>query len=108
MSDALEKAVREAVEAAKNSEQLDAIRNDLIAQAVTRGLQSMQSPTCQHHQPKPEFDAKKWLVIGGVVISGGLVASLFAVAVAIGAVSVAILALVVRSMWADMQKGGRS
>lgn len=105
MSDALEKAVREAVEAAKNSEQLDAIRNDLIAQAVTRGLQSMQPQTCQHHQPQQDFNAKKWLVIGGVVISGGLVASLFAVAVAIGSVSVAMLALVLRSMWRDYQNG---
>ncbi|MDT0568882.1 hypothetical protein RM704_15625 [Streptomyces sp. DSM 3412] len=105
MSDALEKAVREAVEAAKNSEQLDAIRNDLIAQAVTRGLQSMQQPTCQHHQPQQDFSAKKWLVIGGVVVSAGLVGAMFAVAIAIGATCATACLLILRSMWRDFQKG---
>lgn len=102
MSD-LEKAARDAVEAADNTELVRAIAAVIAAQQMNQPQQP-----CQHQAPQAEFNARKWLVIGGVVISGGLVASLFAVAVAIGAVSVAILALVVRSMWADMQKGGRS
>lgn len=97
----LEKAARDAVDAEANTEMVRQIAAILAAQQ----LLNTQPPACQHQQQNPEFSAKKWLVIGGVLISGGLVASLFAVAVAIGAVSVAILALVVRSMWADYQKG---
>ncbi|MFD9116215.1 hypothetical protein [Streptomyces bottropensis] len=102
MSEELSKAARDAVEAADNTELIRAIAAVIAAQQ----LQPQQQP-CQHQAPQPEFNARKWLVIGGVVISGGLVASLFAVAVAVGAVSVTILALVVRSMWADLQKGSR-
>lgn len=98
MSD-LEKAARDAVEAADNTELVRTIAAVLAAQQMNQPQQ------CQHPAPRPEFNATRWLVIGGVVVSGGLVASLFAVAVAIGAVSVTILALVVRSMWADYTKG---
>ena len=99
MSDALDKAARDAVEAADNTELVRAIAAVLAAQQIHQPQQQCQ------HQARPEFDAKKWLVIGGVVVSGGLVAALFAVAVAVGAVSVALLALVLRSMWTDYQKG---
>lgn len=103
MSEELSKAARDAIEAADNSEQLKLIAAVLQAQQL---LNAQQAPA-QPWQSQPQFNATRWLVIGGVVISGGLVASLFAVAVAIGAVSVAILALVVRGMWADVQKGRR-
>lgn len=99
MSDALDKAARDAVEAADNTELVRAIAAVLAAQQINQPQQQCQ------HQARPEFDARKWLVIGGVAVSGGLVAALFAVAVAVGAVSVALLALVLRSMWADYQKG---
>ena len=102
MSDELSKAAADAVEAADNSEQLKLIAAVLQAQQLLNAQQSVTPPT---GVAKPEFNATRWLVIGGVVVSGGLVASLFAVAVAIGAVSVAILALVVRSLWSDFQKG---
>ncbi|MBP5876735.1 hypothetical protein F3K37_20225 [Streptomyces sp. LBUM 1477] len=98
MSD-LEKAAQDAVEAADNTELVRAIAAVIAAQQIHQPQQQCQ------HQARPEFDARKWLVIGGVVVSGGLVASLFAVAVAVGAVSVALLALVLRSMWADFNKG---
>ncbi|KMS81803.1 hypothetical protein ACH49_01340 [Streptomyces leeuwenhoekii] len=97
---AVEKAAREAVEAADNAEQLKLIAAVLQAQQIL----SQQQP--QGPAPvRQEFDAKKWIVVGGVCIAGGLVASLFAVVVAIGAMSVGILALVLRSMWSDYQKG---
>lgn len=64
-----------------------------------------QQQTAVQQPAKSEFNAKKWVTITGLVCAGGLVASLFAVAVAIGAVSVAILALVLRGLWADFQKG---
>ncbi|MEU0253305.1 hypothetical protein ABZ299_12515 [Streptomyces sp. NPDC006184] len=99
MSDALEKAEAAAREAAANT--VD------VAQIVAAVLatQAAQQPAVPAAPARPEFDTRKWLTIGGLGIAGGLVASLFAVAVAIGAVSVGILALVLRSMWRDVQRG---
>jgi hypothetical protein len=95
----LEKAARDAVEAADNSQMTQQILAFLAAQRLLNQQQTPGAPPARQ-----EFDSKKWLTIGGLGIVGGLVASLFAVAVAIGAVSVAILALVLRSMWRDVQK----
>ncbi|MEY9489047.1 hypothetical protein RKD26_004841 [Streptomyces calvus] len=100
MSD-IEKAARDAVEAADNTQMVQQIAAILAAQQQLLAAQQPQQPAPVQRQ---EFDARKWLVVGGVCIAGGLVASLFAIAVAVGAVSVAILALVLRSMWADFQK----
>ncbi|AEY90767.1 hypothetical protein SHJG_5500 [Streptomyces hygroscopicus subsp. jinggangensis 5008] len=101
MSDALEKAEAAAREAAANT--VD------VAQIVAAVLATQQATQQQAPAPmalaRQEFDTKKWVTIGGLGIAGGLVASLFAVAVAIGAVSVAILALVLRGLWRDFQKG---
>ncbi|MFF7854123.1 hypothetical protein [Streptomyces sp. NPDC007904] len=101
MSDAIERAAREAVEAADNAELTRQIAAILAAQQLLNQQQPQQPAPAQ----RQEFDARKWLVVGGVCIAGGLVASLFAIAVAIGSVSVAILALVLRAMWRDVQKG---
>lgn len=100
MSTPLERAAQEAVAAADNTELARTIAAVLAAQQIN---QQQPAPVAQQ-APQP-FDSKKWLTIGGLAIVGGLVASLFAVAVAIGAVSVAILALVLRSIWHDIQKG---
>lgn len=99
MSDALDKAARDAVDAADNTELVRTIAAVLAAQHLNQPQQQAPAPA------RPEFNAGKWLTIGGLGIAGGLVAALFAVAVAIGAVSVAILALVLRGLWADFQKG---
>ncbi|WP_319054106.1 hypothetical protein [Streptomyces europaeiscabiei] len=99
MSD-IEKAARDAVEAADNTELVRAIAAVIAAQQMNQPQQQRQEPA-----PRQEFNATRWLVIGGVLVSGGLVASLFAVAVAICGVSVGLLALVLRSMWRDFQKG---
>jgi len=72
-----------------------------LAKAATAQQQPAQQPA-----PVSQFDSRKWLTIGGLCIAGGLVGALFAVAVAIGAVSVAILALVLRSIWRDIQRKG--
>ncbi|MFE9936344.1 hypothetical protein [Streptomyces hirsutus] len=101
MSDALDKAARDAVAAADNTRQVELIAAFLAAQQ----LLAQQQPQQPAPVPRSEFDAKKWVTLGFLGIAGGLVASLFAVAVAIGAVSVAILALVLRGLWADFQKG---
>ncbi|MEH0551215.1 hypothetical protein [Streptomyces sp. B21-101] len=94
----LQKAEAAAREAADNT---DVAR---IVAAVLAAQQIQQPAAAPAPAPAP-FDSRKWLTIGGLGIAGGLVASLFAVAVAIGAVSVAILALVLRSIWRDMQRG---
>ncbi|ODA75565.1 hypothetical protein [Streptomyces sp. AVP053U2] len=99
MSD-LEKATRDAVAAADNSDMVRQIAAILAAQQLLNAQQQPQPAPVQ----RQEFNATKWLVIGGVTVSVGLVGAVFAVAVAIGAVSVGILALVLRSMWADLQK----
>jgi hypothetical protein len=94
----LEKAAQDAVAAADNTELVRTIAAILAVQQATQQQAPAPAPA------RPEFDARKWLTIGGLGIAGGLVAALFAVAVAIGAVSVAILALVLRSIWSDIQK----
>lgn len=97
MSTPLERAAQDAVAAADNTELARTIAAVLAAQQIAQQQAPAPAPA------RPEFDSKKWLTIGGLGIVGGLVASLFAVAVAIGAVSVAILALVLRSLWSDIQ-----
>ncbi|MFV0136365.1 hypothetical protein ACLGIH_24690 [Streptomyces sp. HMX87] len=98
MSD-LEKAARDAVEAADNAELTRQIAAILAAQQL---LNQQPAPAAA---PRQEFDARKWLVIGGVAVSLGLVGALFAVAIAIGAVCATACLLVLRSMWTDYQKG---
>ncbi|WP_460067356.1 hypothetical protein [Streptomyces sp. YKOK-I1] len=100
MSDPLAKAEAAAVEAAENTDVVRIVAAVLAAQQIAQQQAPAPAPA-----PASPFDARKWLTIGGLGIAGGLVASLFAVAVAIGAVSVAILALVLRAMWRDFQKG---
>ncbi len=94
----LQKAEAAAREAAEST---DVAR---IVAAVLAAQQNQQPAAAPAPAPAP-FDSRKWLTIGGLGIAGGLVAALFAVAVAVGAVSVAILALVLRGLWADYQKG---
>lgn len=101
MSDGIEKAARDAVEAADNTKLTKQIAAILAAQQL---LAQQQAPATAA-SVRTEFDARKWLVLGGLGIAAGLVASLLAVAVAIGAVAVAILALVLRALWRDFQKG---
>ncbi|GAB3169870.1 hypothetical protein [Streptomyces incanus] len=97
MSDALEKAAADVVAAADNTRQVELIAAVLAAQQ----LLAQQQPPQPTPVPRSEFDTRKWLTLGFLGIAGGLVASLFAIAVAIGAVSVAILALVLRGLWRD-------
>ena len=97
---ALEKAAQDAVAAADNTELTRQIAAILAAQQLLNQQQPQQPAA-----PAQPFDTKKWVTLGTLGIAAGLVASLFAIAVAIGAVSVAILALVLRGLWADFQRG---
>jgi hypothetical protein len=108
MSDAIEKAARDAVEAADNTELTRQIVAILAAQQLLNQQQTSRQEVCRQ-QP---FEAKKWVVIGGVVVSVGLVGALFAAAIAVVAVTVAISAvsataclLILRSLYRDFQKG---
>ncbi|SED26508.1 hypothetical protein SAMN05216532_3997 [Streptomyces sp. 2231.1] len=107
MSDALEKAEAAAREAAANT--VDVAQ---IVAAVVAAQQLAQQPPQPPAPVRQEFDAKKWVVIGGVVVSVGLVGALFAAAVAIVAVAAAIggvcataCLLILRAMWRDYTKG---
>lgn len=97
----IEKAARDAVEAADNSEMVRQIAAILAAQQML----AAQQPQPPAPPVRQEFNATKWLVIGGVTVSLGLVGALFAVAVAIGAVCATACLLVLRGLWADFQKG---
>lgn len=95
----LEKAAREAVDAAANSEQLALIKAVLQAQQLT------QQPAAPAPVQQSPGSAGKWIGIG---IGGSvflLTVAVSAVAVAISAVALTICVLVLRSMWRDYQKG---
>ena len=101
MSD-LEKAARDAVEAADHTELTRQIAAILAAQQLL-AQQQPQAPA----PARTEFDAKKWLVIGGVAVSVGMVGALFALAIAIGGVCATACLIVLRSMWRDAQGKAR-
>ncbi|WUC42299.1 hypothetical protein OG692_10470 [Streptomyces cellulosae] len=104
MSD-LEKAARDAVEAADNTELTRQIAAILAAQQIL-ARQQPQAPACQHQHRQGRSSAE-WLGIGAAVCVGGVGLAFASIAIAIGALSVAVLALVLRSMWADVQQGKR-
>ena len=101
MSDAIEKAVRDAVEAADNTRQVEQIAAILAVQQLLAQQQPQQAPACQHQQGRSTGD---WLGVGAAVCVGGVGLAFASIAIAIGALSVAVLALVLRSIWQDAQK----
>ncbi|QFZ75082.1 hypothetical protein GFH48_19025 [Streptomyces fagopyri] len=104
MSDALAKAEAAASEAAVNSA---AVQVALAAVELARLAQTQQEkPACQHQAPPAsQFDAKKWLVIGGVACVCSLAFALASIAIAIGACCATACVLVLRSLFRDIQKG---
>lgn len=98
MSD-FEKAAKDAVDAAANSEQLALIAAVLQAQQLT------QQPPAPAPAAPSSGSAAKWIGIG----MGGsvfLVAfALSAIAVAISAVALTACVLILRSVWRDVQRG---
>ncbi|MFK0178583.1 hypothetical protein ACIQVR_21680 [Streptomyces xanthochromogenes] len=100
MSD-LEKAARDAVEAADNTE----LTRQIVAILAAQQLLNQQQPQAPAAQQAKQFDAKKWLVIGGVVVSAGLVGALFALAIAVAACCGTGCFLILYRIWQDIQKG---
>jgi len=103
MSDALEKA-----EAAVREASTDTAAVQLAIAAMelakTAQQQSVQQPACQHQQRQGR-GAGEWLAIAAAVCVGGVGIAFASIAIAIGGISVAILALVLRSIWQDIRKG---
>lgn len=100
MSD-IEKAARDAVEAAANSEQLALITAVLKAQQLTQH----QPNQCQHQAPKASPSVGKWAAVAAAGSVCAISLALSAIAVAVGAVAVTCCLIVLRSMWRDFQKG---
>lgn len=101
MSD-IEKAARDAVEAAHNSEQLALIAAVLQAQQLT------QQQTCQHPPaPVQQGGNGKWIAIGVAAPFLLITLAISVMAAAISAVALTICVLVLRGLWVDMQ-GGKS
>lgn len=103
MSD-IEKAAKDAVEAAANSEQLALIAAVLQAQQLTQ----QQTPAPAPAATPANGNTVKWLVIGGGVAVG---APFFLIAFAIAAMATAITvmgattcALVLYGVWRDIRK----
>ena len=97
----LEGAIVAAREASQQSDQLALLTAALLAQAQNNG--------CQHHHPTPApqkapMDLRKVAVIGGAVVVGGAVLTGMFLAIALTACSVAICALVLKSILTN-QKG---
>ncbi|WP_405585292.1 hypothetical protein [Streptomyces sp. NBC_01092] len=113
MSDALDKAEAAVADASRNTDVVAVAMAALeVAKLAAEASAKQQPHTCGHDHKQPEFNARKWWTIGGLVIAGGAIASVLAVAFALAAVAVAIAAtcatcclLVLRSMWRDFQKG---
>jgi cell division protein FtsL len=96
MSD-VEKAARDAVEAAQQSEQYA-----LLLAAVQA---AQHQPACQHQAPAPvhQSSAGKWVAagVGGSVFL--LAVAVSAVAVAVSTVALTVCLLVLRSVWQDIR-----
>lgn len=102
MTNPLEKATHDAVEAADNAEQLRLIAAVLQAQQLLTAQQQPQQ-TCQHHHRAPVSPAK-WVAIGCAVCVGSIGLALGFLAVAIAAVCSTGCLIVLRSMWREYQK----
>lgn len=95
-----EKAARDAVDAAANTEQLALVMAVLQAQQLTQ-----QPPAPPASVVRTSGGAAKWVGIG---IGGSvflLTVAVSAIAVAISAVALTVCLLVLRSVWQDIRKG---
>ncbi|MER6557214.1 hypothetical protein ABT300_05515 [Streptomyces sp. NPDC001027] len=104
MSDALDKA-----EAAVREAQTDTVAVQLalaaveLAKAATVQQQTVQPHACQH-QHKPGRSAGEWIGIACAVCVGSVGLAFASLALAILGGVAAIVALILRDLWRDMQK----
>ncbi|MQY32606.1 hypothetical protein SRB17_05600 [Streptomyces sp. RB17] len=100
----LEKAARDAVEAADNSQMTQQILAILAAQQLLNQQQPQQPAPMPVSRPIGLYVAAG---IGGAVALSflAMAAALLAIAVTVGAVSATVCVLVLRSIWRDYEKG---
>jgi alkylation response protein AidB-like acyl-CoA dehydrogenase len=106
VSDALEKAEAAAREAAVDTA---AVQIALAAVELAKAAAAQQQPApqpCQHHH-KQRRSAGEWLGIACAVCVGGVGIAFASLALAILGGVAAIVVLVLRDMWRDMQRKGR-
>ncbi|MFE7927803.1 hypothetical protein ACFU6S_03560 [Streptomyces sp. NPDC057456] len=104
MSDAIDKAAREAVEAADNTEMLKQIVAVLAAQQVV--TPQPQTPVARQATQRPVGLYVAAGIGGAVALSFlAMAAAVLAVAVAVGAVCATVCLLVLKSLLSDFQKG---
>ncbi|MEV6174895.1 hypothetical protein AB0L99_42655 [Streptomyces sp. NPDC051954] len=91
-----------------------AVQLALAAVELAKAASAQQEPQHQgcNHGHQEQFNTKKWLTIGGLVIVGGCVACALALAFAVAMTAVAIGAtcatgcfIILRSMWRDYLRG---
>lgn len=101
MSDSIEKAAAEAVEAARQSDQYA-----MLLAALTAAKQ-VEQPVCHHQAPvqRQSGGAAKWVGIGVGASVLLITVAVSAVAVAISAVALTACLLILRSIWTDVRKG---
>lgn len=104
MSDALDKAEAAAREAAVNSAAVQ-IALAAVELAKTAQAQPAAQPHVCDHQHKQRRSTGEWLGIACAICMGGVGVAFASIAIAICGMSVAILALVLRSIWQDIRKG---
>ena len=106
----LDKAEAAVADASRNTDVVQVAMAALeVAKLAAEASAKQQPHSCGHdHKQQPEFNARKWWTIGGLIITGGAIASVLAVAFALAAVAVAIAGtcatcclLVLRRMWRD-------
>lgn len=102
MNDPIQRAARDAVEAADNTDQLKLIAAVLQAQQL---LNTQQQPQCQHPAAKSSPNVGKWAAIAVAGSVAAISLALSAIAVAVGAIAVTCCLIVLRGLWADFQKG---
>ena len=108
MSEALDKAEAAVADASRNTDVVAVAMAALeVAKLAAQNVQQ-QPQTCGHDHKQPEFNTRKWLTIGGLIIIAAAVASALALAFALAALAVAIAGtcatcclLVLRRMWRD-------
>lgn len=100
----LNKAEAAVTEASVNTAAVQVALAAVELAKLASAQQQAAPPPCSH-QTKPGRSAGEWLAIACAVCVGGIGIAFASIAIAIGGLSVAILALVVRSLWRDVTRG---
>ncbi|WP_329292878.1 hypothetical protein [Streptomyces pseudovenezuelae] len=101
MSDALDKAEAAVREASTDTV---AVQLAFAAMELAKLAQQPAPPPACGHQHQQGRSTGEWIGIGCAICIGGVGIAFASIAIAIGGISVAILALVLRSMWRDINK----